>query len=138
MLTTGRSILTKILASAAICSLSVTASAGEITCTAKVKSVAALPTGSLYVEFDNFGGPPAQFCSLVGSFATGTPPSSAAATTIYMEACTAMLGVFLTAKSSGQSIALAFSYPGTAPACSTIILGPYQPNPYPYWISLTN
>ena len=130
----GSSILTKVLAAAAFCSMAVSAHADTLSCTATVKAVTVHPWGNVYVEFNGLGGGPTPLCNVISARGSGDPGIG----DISAEVCRSWLSTFLTAKSSGQSITLGFSYPGTAPACSALSFAWYSPNPFPYWISLAN
>lgn len=134
----GRSTLIKFLTAVAISSTALSANAEVLNCVATVKAVTVHPWGNVYVEFNGLGTTgPTPFCNVNGTYATGdTAPG--AITSIYPEVCNSWLGMFLTAKSTGQSITMAFSYPGTAPTCSALSFAWTPPIPYPYWMSLTN
>ncbi len=133
-------MLTRILSRGAAKALALTVAAialpaqsANLTCVAKVGSVTVHPWGGLYVEFIGMGHP--VLCNVNYNYATGDPNIG----TINLEVCKAWLGTLLTAKSTGQSITLLFSFPGAAPACNAIPNFSWTtPNPYPSFMSLAN
>lgn len=124
----GRGRWCAIVAAGVACSMSISAQAGVVVCTAKIVGVAITPNGSVYIHWAGVGWP--LMCNLNDIVATNSGPVSPTT-------CQAMLSEFITAKASGQNYSMHFDYgAATAPACNALTNFSWQvPAPYPYYMS---
>jgi hypothetical protein len=112
-----------------VMALPTAAQAGTLWCTTTVSGVAVTPGGILVPTLDSMGTP--YMCNLTTPMASSwgsIPPST----------CQAWVSMFITAKTSGQKITLAFDYgAAAAPAsCATIPNFSWQVPPvFPYWFN---
>jgi hypothetical protein len=124
----GRKALPMIVA-ISVMALPTAAQAGTLWCTTTVSGVGVSPGGIVVPTLDGMGTP--YMCNL-------TTPMASSWGSIPTSTCQAWVSMFITAKTSGQKITLAFDYgAAAAPAsCAAIPNFSWQVPPvFPYWFN---